>query len=130
MSRTTRPLSPHLQVYRWELTMVLSILHRMTGAALSVGTLLLAWWLIAVAAGGDSFATVHGVLGHPLGQLVLAGFTFALFLHLGNGVRHLVWDLGRGFEMRQAFASGVAVVVFAVLGTALVWALALLGGGA
>jgi succinate dehydrogenase / fumarate reductase, cytochrome b subunit len=129
MSRTTRPLSPHLQVYRWELTMVLSILHRMTGAALSVGTLLLAWWLLAAAAGDAHLATVQSVFAHPLGQLVLVGFTFALLLHLGNGMRHLAWDVGLGFEMRQATASGWAVVAFAVLGTGFIWALALTGGG-
>jgi succinate dehydrogenase / fumarate reductase, cytochrome b subunit len=132
MSRSTRPLSPHLQVYRWELTMVLSILHRMTGAALSLGTLLLVWWLVAAAAGPDHLQRVQAVLGHPLGLLVLAGYTFGLFLHLGNGLRHLAWDVGWGFEIPQASASGWAVIAFAALATALVWLLAsgIVGGSA
>jgi succinate dehydrogenase / fumarate reductase, cytochrome b subunit len=131
MSRSPRPLSPHLQVYRWELTMVLSILHRMTGAALSVGSVLLVWWLVAAAAGAEHFTTVQTFVTHPLGQLILVGFTFSLFLHLANGVRHLAWDVGWGFEIPQAFATGWAVVVFASVATVLVWVLALgfAGGG-
>jgi succinate dehydrogenase / fumarate reductase, cytochrome b subunit len=122
MAPPDRPLSPHLQIYRWELTMVLSILHRMTGVALSVGLLLLVCWLLAAAAGPEAFEPVQALLGSPLGLLLLFGWTFALFYHLGNGVRHLVWDIGLGLERRQARISGWVVIVFSVLATALAWA--------
>lgn len=94
--RGERPLSPHIQVYRWPVTMVMSILHRITGGALYVGTLILAWWLLAAAAGPSSFATAQWALGSPLGLLVLFGYTWALLHHMLGGVRHFVWDLGYG----------------------------------
>jgi succinate dehydrogenase / fumarate reductase cytochrome b subunit len=114
MAPPERPLSPHLQVYRPQITSVLSILHRLTGVALTVGTLLLTWWLVAAAYGPDEFATVQGVMGSFIGQLILWGFTFAVFYHLGNGVRHLAWDFGWGFELDQVRTSGIAMVAFAV----------------
>lgn len=131
MAAPDRPLSPHLQIYRWELTMVLSILHRVTGVALSVGLLLLVCWLLAAAGGPERFEPVRALVGSPLGLLLLFGWTFALFYHLGNGVRHLVWDIGFGFERRQAHISGWLVIVFSVLATALAWAVGfgLVGGG-
>ena len=99
------------------MTSVLSILHRLTGVALTLGTLLLTWWLVAAAYGPDQFDTVQSAVGSWLGQLILWGFTFALFYHLGNGVRHLAWDFGWGFELGQLRASGLAMVVFAVAAT-------------
>lgn len=113
MAPSERPLSPHLQVYKPQITSVLSILHRVTGVALTLGTLLLTWWLVAAAYGPDTFATVQGFMGSFIGQLILWGFTFALFYHLGNGVRHLAWDFGWGFELAQLRTSGIAMVAFA-----------------
>lgn len=117
MPAPDRPLSPHLQVYRPQMTSVLSILHRLTGVALTLGTLLLTWWLVAAAYGPDQFDTVQAAVGSWLGQLILWGFTFALFYHLGNGVRHLAWDFGWGFELGHLRASGLAMVAFAVAAT-------------
>jgi succinate dehydrogenase / fumarate reductase, cytochrome b subunit len=119
MPPTERPLSPHLQVYRPQITSVLSILHRLTGVALTLGTLLLTWWLVAAAYGPDAFADAQAFVGSWFGQLLLWGFTFALFYHLGNGIRHLAWDFGWGFELSQVRASGLAVLAFAVVGTLL-----------
>ena len=127
MSRSNRPLSPHLQIYRWELAMVLSILHRATGVALSAGLLLLVSWLLAIADGADRFAALNGFLGSGVGQVLLVAWTFALFLHLGNGIRHLFWDFGFGFELKRAQASGWAVVAFAIIATVIVWVIGLRG---
>ena len=117
MAAPNRPLSPHIQVYRPQITSVLSIAHRITGVALVAGTLLLTWWLVAAAYGPEQFATVQGFIGSWIGQLLLWGFTFALFYHLGNGVRHLAWDFGWGFELGQVRSSGIAVVAFAIAAT-------------
>jgi len=127
-----RPLSPHLQVYRWQLTSVMSILHRMTGVALAVGTLLLVYWLIATAAGPSAFATAQDFLGSILGRVLLFGWTVALFYHLCNGIRHLFWDAGRGFELRSAYASGWAVVIVTAVLSVIAWiaGYAAMGGGA
>ena len=108
MAIPERPLSPHLQVYRLQWTMVLSFLHRITGVALGLGTVLLAWWLVAAASGPEAFATVQNVVGSIPGRFVLLGFTFSLFYHLSNGIRHLFWDLGIGFELKAARTSGCA----------------------
>ena len=113
MASPERPLSPHLQVYKPQITSVLSILHRVTGVALTAGTLLLTWWLVSAAYGPDAFATAQGFMGSIIGQLLLWAFTFALFYHLGNGVRHLAWDFGWGFELSQLRASGIAMLAFA-----------------
>jgi succinate dehydrogenase / fumarate reductase cytochrome b subunit len=129
MAARERPLSPHLQVYKPLYTMVLSILHRATGIALSVGSLLLAWWLVAAASGAEAYALVATCLGSLPGQLLLVGFSFAFFYHLSAGLRHLAWDLGYGFEKRTARRSGALVVVSAVVLTTLLWCL-LLGGAA
>src|ERR1700730_2552273 len=94
-----RPLSPHLSIYSPLINMVMSILHRITGSALYVGTLLLAAWLIGVAMGEKQYAFVNGLFGHPLGKLILFGYTWALFHHMLGGVRHLIWDTGRGFQI-------------------------------
>ncbi len=110
---TNRPLSPHLQIYKPQLTSVLSILHRITGVALSVGTILLVYWLVAAASGPGAFATAAGFIGSWLGLLLLFGWTFALFFHLANGIRHLFWDAGIGFELKTVYASGWTVVAVA-----------------
>jgi len=120
-----RPLSPHLQIYRPQLTSVLSILHRFTGLALSVGTLLLAWWLVALASGEDSFNAAQGFVGSWLGKLLLLGWSFAVFFHLANGIRHLFWDAGYGFAIKTTYASGWTVVAASALLTVLAWGLGL-----
>jgi succinate dehydrogenase / fumarate reductase cytochrome b subunit len=117
----SRPLSPHLQVYRPQITSVLSITHRVTGVGLSFGLLLLTWWLVAAATGAESYATVAGFLGSWFGLLVLFGFTFANWYHFCNGIRHLVWDAGYGYELPAVYLGGW-VVVGASLGlTLLTW---------
>lgn len=121
MSTNNRPLSPHLDVYRLPLTAFVSIIHRGTGAALTVGTLVLVWWLTAIAGGEESFLTAQELLGSIVGRLVLLGWTFALFFHLANGIRHLVWDAGYGFEKEQATKSSLIVIGAAVILTVLVW---------
>lgn len=121
MSAENRPLSPHLQVYKWQWTMLLSIVHRATGVALAVGTLLLVWWLLALAAGPDEFAFVQSTVASIVGRLVMFGWTWSLFYHLFNGIRHLVWDVGWGFDLAVAKASGWVVVVTAFVATLLTW---------
>jgi succinate dehydrogenase cytochrome b subunit len=121
MPSPPRPLSPHLQIYRWQLTSVLSILHRITGLALVAGTLLLVYWLVATAASPDAFATAQEFIGSILGRLLLFAWTVALFYHLANGIRHLLWDAGRGFELRSVYASGWAVVIAAVALSLITW---------
>lgn len=123
-----RPLSPHLQVWRWHLTMLTSILHRATGVALYVGTLIGAGWALSLAMGRDAYAGYMGLLASPLGRLVLFGLTVSLFYHLANGVRHLTWDAGKGFEVKTANLSGVVVIAFALVATAVVWGLAFMTG--
>ena len=115
-----RPLSPHLGVYKFMYTMSLSILHRITGVAASIGFLLFAWWLMALATGHDAFERAMQLLASPLGKLLLVGFTFAFVYHFCNGIRHLVWDTGHGLERAQARRSGAMVIVASVLLTGLV----------
>ena len=121
MADVQRPLSPHLQVYRWQITNTLSILHRLTGVGLGIGTLALTWWLVAAAAGPEYYAMVVGWLTSWLGRLVMLGFTWALFYHLCNGIRHLFWDAGRGFELDTVNRTGWAVVVLSVVLTLVAW---------
>jgi succinate dehydrogenase / fumarate reductase cytochrome b subunit len=121
MATRERPLSPHLQVYRWQITMTMSILHRASGVVLTVGAFGLAWWLLAVAAGGESYAHAAACLAAPLGQLFLFGFSLALVYHLLNGIRHLLWDAGWGFEIPEFYASGWAVAALTVVLTTLIW---------
>ena len=123
-----RPLSPHLQVYRPQITTMLSILHRMTGFALVVGTLVLTWWLVAAAVGGGAFETASAVIGSWFGLVLLIGWTFALAYHLCNGIRHLFWDAGYGYELDTATRSGWAVVIGSLALTVLIWALAFAWG--
>jgi len=130
MASDHRPLSPHLQIYRWQITMALSILHRMTGVALTLGTFLLVWWLLAAAAGPGPYATVQAVVGSWIGRLVLFGWSFALFYHLCNGIRHLAWDAGLGFEIKTMTATGWIVVIASLGLTLMAWVLgyAAMGG--
>jgi succinate dehydrogenase / fumarate reductase cytochrome b subunit len=121
MATDKRPLSPHLQVYRPQLTSVLSILHRATGVALSIGTLLIVYWLIAMAAGPEAYKHAQSVFGSMLGQLFMFLWTWALFYHLCNGIRHLFWDAGYGFDMEMVYKSGKTVVTASVVLTFLIW---------
>lgn len=124
-AHANRPLSPHLQVYRWELSMAMSIGHRMTGVFLSAGSVVLAAWLIAAAMGAEAFAAVNAHLGAWYGQLLLLAWSFALFYHLCNGIRHLVWDTGVGLGKDTARISGYVTVAASVVLTAAAWWLAL-----
>ena len=125
MSKFDRPLSPHLSVYRWPITMTLSILHRATGVGLSLGLIVLAAWLLQAAAGPEQYQYFRATMATPIGRILLIGFTFAFFLHMGNGIRHLVWDTGSGFEIRQANASAWIVLMFTFLLTAAFWVIRL-----
>lgn len=118
MQGVQRPLSPHLQVYRWGITMWLSSLHRITGLLLSVGAIALAVWLIALASGAQSYAAVQRLFASGAFKALLVGWTFCFFLHLANGVRHLAWDTGAGFDKKTISASGWTVIVFTVIATA------------
>ncbi len=129
MVNTKRPMSPHLQVYRPQITSMLSIMHRATGIALALGTLLFGYWLISATYGPDKFATAQSLLGSWLGQLVLWGFTFSLFYHLANGLRHLAWDAGWGFGLDRLRMTGWLVVLFAAAMTVLTLAVAYAAGG-
>lgn len=122
--RAARPLSPHLQIYRWPVTMAASIAHRVTGLGLAVGTLLVTWWLVAAASGTDSYDFFSAAARSPAGQLVLFGFVWSLAFHLLNGVRHLAWDLGAGFELRTANRTGIAAVVLSFVLAVAVFAVA------
>lgn len=121
MAAGNRPLSPHLQVYRPQLTSMLSIAHRITGVALAVGTLLLVYWLAAAAGGAESYAAAQGFIGSFFGQLLLFGWTIALFYHLANGIRHLFWDAGYGFELPTVQRSGQAVLAATAVLTVVSW---------
>jgi succinate dehydrogenase / fumarate reductase, cytochrome b subunit len=121
-----RPMSPFL-IWRWHVTMATSILHRATGAALYVGALLLVAWVAALASGPGAYAAYTGVLGSPIGLVVLAGLTLCLFFHMANGVRHLVWDFGAGFKPRTADATAWLVLAVGVLAALGFWAYVLLG---
>jgi|SRR5579859_3231329 len=118
-----RPLSPHLGIYRWQIGNSLSILHRLTGIALAFGLLALCYWLVSLASGEEAFRAAEHAFASPLGIAFLIGWTFAFLYHLLNGVRHLFWDLGLGFERRPRHASGWFAVLGAVVLTAVVWAL-------
>ena len=120
-----RPLSPHLMDYRLDFSTVLSGLHRITGLGLGIGTLLLTWWLVAAATSAEAFATVQWFIASPIGLLMLFGWTFSLFFHLCNGIRHMAWDLGLGFEKTQYIASGRVVAAASVILTVLVWVIGL-----
>ena len=124
-----RPLSPHLTIYRWPVTMATSIVHRATGLALSAGTILLCWWLIAIASGPAAFNEFTNLAATPLGQVILFGFVWSLAYHLLNGIRHLAWDLGYGFAVPTASLSGIVVIVGSVVLAAGAFALGYAGHG-
>ena len=121
-----RPLSPHLQVYRPQLTSVLSIMNRLSGIAASVGTLMMVWWLVASAGSPGGFATMQGFMGSPLGLILLFGWTVALVYHFVGGLRHLAWDAGYGFDLPQVYASGWAAIAATGVLTVLIWLVALM----
>ncbi len=123
-----RPLSPHLQIYRPLINMVMSILHRMTGAALYFGSLLLAWWLVAAAIGPDYFNFVNSIFGSLLGKIVLFGFTWALLHHMMGGIRHFIWDTGRGFDIATVKSLSIMSGIVSVVATLLVWGVAMVAG--
>lgn len=127
MTQRERPLSPHLDVYRWQISNTLSIVHRATGFALSLGALALVGWLVSIASGADTYETVHAVHSSFLGRLALFGWTFCFFYHCCNGIRHLCWDAGKGFDKRTAQRSGMAVVTAALFLTAGLWVAAWIG---
>ncbi len=120
-SKAARPLSPHLSIFRPLITMVMSIVHRITGAALFFGMLLLAWWLLAAASGPDAFATADAVFGSWFGRLVLFGFTWALLHHWLGGIRHLIWDTGAGYSSEMRNGLSWATIIGSVILTLLVW---------
>ena len=119
--KRTRPVSPNIQIYRPQLTSVLSIANRVTGVALSIYAVALVVWLIAAAAGPQAYSTVQAFMQSWAGQVLLFGGTFSLFLHLCGGIRHLIWDAGYGFELRTIYASGWTVVIASVTLTAATW---------
>jgi succinate dehydrogenase / fumarate reductase, cytochrome b subunit len=124
--RIERPLSPHLQIYRLQINMVMSIVHRITGAALYAGTLLLAWWLVAAASSPSYFAFVNGLFESLSGKLVMVGFTWALMHHLLGGIRHMIWDMGRGFDLATVDRLSWATLALSVALTLLIWGVATL----
>jgi len=121
MARTDRPLSPHLSVYRWQISNTLSILHRMTGFGLSIGAFALVGWLVSIAAGYDAYSLAGSLFGSVTGTLALFGWSFCFFYHLCNGIRHMCWDVGKGFEKPRARQSGMLVVAVAIVLTVGLW---------
>ena len=121
MSNNGRPLSPHLSIYRWPITMTTSILHRATGVAMSVGFIVLAGWLFDAAMGAETYAAMLSYMDTMVGKLLLIGWSFAFFFHLSNGVRHLLWDSGRGLEKTTATASAWFVLLLGIVLTVLFW---------
>lgn len=121
MSNHGRPLSPHISIYRWPITMALSILHRITGVALSLGFVVFVAWLFDAASGPDAYAVFMSVMDSLIGKLLLIGWSFAFFYHLSNGARHLLWDTGHGLEKEQADRSAWLVLIAAAALTAVFW---------
>ena len=119
-----RPLSPHLQVYKPQLTSVLSIMNRLSGIATSVGTLMMVWWLVASAGSPGGYATMQGFMGSFFGIILLFGWTVALVYHFVGGLRHLAWDAGYGFDLPQVYASGWAAIIATAVLTVLIWVVA------
>ncbi len=128
-SPAERPISPHLQIYRWTLTMAMSIIHRATGAALYAGTLLVAWWLLATASGPTAFATMQGFMGSFVGRFILFGYTWALVHHLLSGLRHFVWDLGYGFGPSEREWLTRAALIGSLSITVILWIIGYAMGG-
>ena len=120
MSRQ-RPLSPHLQIYKPQLTSLLSILHRATGVALSIGSVILVSWVVALYLGETAYSSYSMIINSWFGKLVLFGFTFGLFYHLSNGIRHLFWDVGYGYDLKVAYTSGSLVIISSLTLTIVTW---------
>ncbi|MDC1034997.1 succinate dehydrogenase, cytochrome b556 subunit [Alphaproteobacteria bacterium] len=120
MSRQ-RPLSPHLQIYKPQLTSLLSILHRATGVALSIGSVILVSWVVALSLGETAYSSYSMIINSWFGKLVLFGFTFGLFYHLSNGIRHLFWDAGYGYDLKVAYTSGTLVIISSLTLTIVTW---------
>lgn len=118
-----RPLSPHVGIYRWQISNTLSILHRITGVGLSFGLILFALWLISAAYYPNYYAQIQQLAGSVVGKIFLLGWSWAFFYHLGNGMRHLNWDMGRGFTIPEMTRSGWVIVVFSVTMTVFTWAI-------
>ncbi|MBI1259934.1 MAG: succinate dehydrogenase, cytochrome b556 subunit [Chloroflexi bacterium] len=116
-----RPLAPHLQVYRPQLTTVLSITHRATGYALAVGTVMIVWMLVAAASGPDAYGVFQWFVGTQLGKILLFGWSLAMFYHLSNGIRHLFWDMGYLFKIENAYKAGYLVLLSTLALTLLFW---------
>jgi succinate dehydrogenase / fumarate reductase cytochrome b subunit len=129
MAAQQRPLSPHLTIYSRQLTSVMSILHRATGVALAIGAFGLVAWLLAVAGEGGSFIRFQSALGSPIGAIALAAFVVALVYHFLNGIRHLLWDIGWGYELPRAYASGYVVIALTLILSATILYLGLVTGG-
>jgi succinate dehydrogenase / fumarate reductase cytochrome b subunit len=121
-----RPLSPHLMVYKPQLTSIMSITHRMTGTAMAAGSLLLVWWVVALASGPEHFAHAQSIIASPIGQIILFCFSLALYYHLSNGIRHLFWDFGYNLSIKGVMRTGYMVILATVLLTAATWAAILL----
>ncbi|MAU40902.1 MAG: succinate dehydrogenase, cytochrome b556 subunit [Kordiimonas sp.] len=124
MAHKKRPVSPHLQVYKWGLHMALSTFQRLTGLFLGLGTVFIAWWLIAIAMGPDAYQQVQVCMSSWIGRLVLFAFTFSLMLHMCNGIRHLFWDAGIGFDLQVTARANYIVIISAVTLTLLAWVVA------
>jgi succinate dehydrogenase / fumarate reductase cytochrome b subunit len=126
---SSRPLSPHLTIYRWPVTMATSITHRATGVGLSVGAVILAWWLVSISNGPEGWQSFHALSDTPIGLLVVFGLTWSLVYHFLNGVRHLAWDLGYGYEKHLAERNSTMILVGSVVIAAAIFALAWTGHG-
>lgn len=116
-----RPLSPHLQVYKPQMTSMTSILHRLTGVAMAIGLFMFTWWLVSASIGAEAYAVFTGFAGSPLGLFMMFGWSLAFFYHFSNGIRHLIWDTGRLFKLESAYAAGYFVLFMTVLLTAGAW---------
>jgi succinate dehydrogenase / fumarate reductase, cytochrome b subunit len=130
MADTRRPVSPHLQIYKWQVQMMTSILHRATGIALAVGILMIVWGVLSLAAGEEAFNQFKICMGSPLGIILLIGWSWSLFYHLCNGIRHLIQDTGAGYAIPQFVRSSWMSVIGSFVLTLLVWAYVLTAGGA
>ena len=120
MSRQ-RPLSPHLQIYKPQITSLLSILHRGTGIVLSIGSIILVLWIVTLTLGESTYLMYSNIINNWFGKFIIFGFTFALFYHLSNGIRHLFWDAGYGYELNHAYISGISVIISSLLLTFITW---------
>ena len=119
-----RPLSPHLSIYRWQISMILSILHRITGVGLGIGTLMISYWFVSVASGPRSYSNAQWFFDSIIGKILILGFTFSMVFHLLNGIRHLFWDIGLGFEINTSKKSAWLVVILTFIITFVIWIIA------